>query len=54
MAEGIAALHHARAALGVIAGLEHYDILAGVLAAHFGAPQEFRGLVAPHRPHHQF
>src|ERR1035437_4482904 len=54
MAKGIAALHHAWAALGVIAGLEHYDILAGVLAAHFGAPQEFRGFVASHRPHHQF
>jgi hypothetical protein len=28
--------------------------MAGVLAAHFGAAQKLRGLVASHRPHHQF
>src|ERR1035437_9660913 len=51
---GVSALNHSGAALGVIARFEDQHILARVLAAHFGAPQQFGGLVAPHRTQHEF
>ena len=53
-AVGIAALDHAGTALGVVARLEHQDVLLGVLAPHIGAAQQFGSLVAAHRSHHQF
>ena len=54
MAVGVAAFDHAGSALGVVAGLENEDKLLGVLAAHVGAAQQLRGLVAAHGSHHEF
>src|SRR3984957_21068830 len=53
-AVGIAAFHNSRSAFGVIAGLEHKDVLLGVLAAHIGAAQQLGCFVAAHWAHPQF
>ena len=50
----IAAFDDAGSALGIVAGLENQHILTCILPPHIGAPQKFRGLVASHRPQHQF
>src|SRR5580698_2060690 len=53
-AVGIAALDYAGTAFGVVAGLEHKDMLLGILAAHIGAAQQLGCLIAAHWAHHEF
>jgi len=50
----VAAFNKPRSALSVIAWLQNHNVLLGILAAHLCPAQQFGGLVAAHRPHHQF